>query len=76
MAITINQINAIATEIEEEYRMETAGMDFATYMSTSNSSARSRVFVRYPKSVVDGYLASERQDDRNNAAASNTKGTF
>jgi hypothetical protein len=76
MQITINQINAIANAIGAEYEAETVGMDFATRMSTGNSAARARVFARYPESVVDGYLASERQDDRNSAAASDTRGTF
>jgi hypothetical protein len=42
MQITINQINAIANAIGAEYEAETAGMDFATRMSTGNSAARAR----------------------------------
>jgi len=76
MTVTINQISAIDLAITEEYRAETANMDFATRMATSNMAARQRAFARFPKSVVDAYRALERQDDRNNAAASDAKGTY
>lgn len=74
--ISTDKINAIANEIAAEYSTEGAGMDLATRMSTGNSAARARVFARYPKCIVEGYIATERQDDRNNAAASGAEGTF
>lgn len=73
---TVNQLSAIDQAIMEEYRIETANMDFATRMATSNTSARQRAFNRFPQAVVDAYLALEREDDRRNAAASDTKGTY
>ena len=72
MVITINQINAIANAIGEEYnkrrRMER--------LTANDAAIRATVFANYPKAVVDAYVADERNEHARDAAKSDTKGTF
>lgn len=72
MTITVNQINAIAQGISDEYnklpRMER--------LTANDAAIRAKVFANYPQSVVDAYIANERYQHAQDASHSDTIGTF
>ena len=73
MTLSANQFHAILYAIDAEQKKLTT----AEYMAPgSDRAVRARVFAQFPASAVQAFLAEERRLHNQDAATTDTRGTY